>query len=82
MLANRKISITAVTVIENEEIAKHGAAIDIETGDISFYCTRTNEAKCKMYREAVRADQAEFEDFAYGIQEEVMPKEQHFDFEE
>lgn len=71
MITNRTISITASTVIDNAVIANHGAIIDVETNDISFYCTQVDKLACKTHREAVRADQAEFEDFAYGIQEEV-----------
>lgn len=72
MLTGKKISITAKTFVNDVEIANHGAVLDVETGDLSFYTRHTDKPACKENREAVRADVAEFEDFAYSVQESVM----------
>lgn len=73
MLTNQKISITAKTVVNDAEIASHGAVLDVESGELSFFTRQLDKEACKLNREIVRADTAEFEDFAYSIQESTRP---------
>lgn len=72
MLTGKTISITAATVINDEQIATHGAIIKTETGDISFFSNLVNKEACKENRDIVRIDKAEFEDFAYSLQEKIQ----------
>ena len=74
MIANKRISITANTNIGENEIATYGAVIHAETNDISFYTRYVDKDACKDNRDMVRKDQAEFEDFAYSIQESLKDK--------
>jgi hypothetical protein len=72
MLTKKKISIIAKTIVDEVEIATHSALLDADTGDLSFHTRHDDKAACKEHREVVRADAAEFEDFAYSVQESVM----------
>lgn len=72
MLTNKKISITAKTMIDDNEIAGYGAVINTENeNDVSFFHKQVDKYACKLHRDDVRADQAEFEDLAYQIEEVV-----------
>ena len=71
MLTERRITITAKTVIDDVAIANHGALLNLETNDLSFYGGQLDKDACKEHRDILRADKAAFEDFAYHIQEEV-----------
>lgn len=72
MLTNKRISIVAKTIINDVEIATHSALLDADTGDLSFHTRHDDKPACKENRDMVRADTAEFEDFAYSVQESVI----------
>lgn len=74
MIQGKTISITARTIVNEVEIAKHGAVINIDENDISFYTTQVDKDACKEHRSILREDVAEFEDFVYSIQDQVQPK--------
>lgn len=69
MLTNKKITFEAKTTIEDKEIARYIAVLDLENGNLSFYPRQLDTDACKKNRDIVRADQAEFEDFVYSIQD-------------
>lgn len=71
MLANKTITIAGVTVVDEKEIAKYGAVLDVENDELSFYNRTIDSEACKEKRDIVRADRAEFEDFAYHVQEVI-----------
>ncbi len=71
MLKETRFTITSKSFVNEEEIASFGAVIDVEKNDMSFFTRQINKEACKEYRDEVRADQAEFEDFAYAVQENV-----------
>ena len=71
MVTDKKITITAKTVLEETEIANYGAIVNVEKNEVSFYTRFVDKAACKDNRELVRKDQAEFEDFAYSIQDKM-----------
>lgn len=73
MLNEKKISISGKSVVNDVEIASFGAVIDVATDDVSFFNRQLDKPACKLNREIVRADQAEFEDFVYAVQEAVKP---------
>lgn len=68
MLTNKRITIVADTEIDTK-IATYGAVIDVEKMDMSMTSRYIDKEACKTYRDMVRADQADFEDAAYEIQE-------------
>ena len=71
MLTNKKITFEAKTTIEDKEIARYIAVLDLENGNLNFYPRQLDTDACKKNRDVVRADQAEFEDFAYSVQDKL-----------
>lgn len=69
MLGTKKITLSAHSVVDDIEIAKFGAVI--EGDNCRFYHEHKDQEACKKHRDIVRADQAEFEDYAYIIQEQT-----------
>lgn len=76
MLTNtKKITIEAKCVVGGAEIAGFRAVFDSEKPEsISFHPWQIDKEACKEHRKTVRADQAEFEDYAYQIQEDMLAK--------
>lgn len=71
MLKGRTITFAAKTVVDEVEIANYGAKLDLDTKDIVFWGRQVDKEACKEHRETVRADQAAFEDFVYGLQDQL-----------
>lgn len=71
MLANTRITIVADTVIDENKIASFGAIINTDTNDLSLTTRYVDKEACKVHRDVVRADQAEFEDYAYALQDQL-----------
>lgn len=70
MLGKKKITISADTIVDEVKIATHAAILEIEDNDLSLYTRQIDKEACKIHKEIVRADRAEFEDFAYAMQEQ------------
>lgn len=68
MLIAKKITVSADTVVDEAKIATHAAILDVEKNDLSLYCRQIDKAACAEHKDIVRADRAEFEDFAYEMQ--------------
>lgn len=71
MLTNKKISIVADSILNEERIATFGAVLNIDNLELSMTGRYINKEACKDYRDIVRADQADFEDYAYSIQDSL-----------
>lgn len=71
MLSNKRITIVAETNLDGEKIASYGAILNLDTMDLSLTNRQIDKAACKANREVVRADHAEFEDYAYAIQDKI-----------
>lgn len=78
MLNNTKLTIIADSVIydneateDQERIASFGAVFDLNTMDVSFTSRYINKEACKIHRDIVRADQAEFENYVYDLQDHM-----------
>lgn len=69
MLANNRITIVADTVVNEAKIASFGAILNIDTMDLSLTTRYIDKDACKTHRDVVRADQKEFEDYAYSLQD-------------
>ena len=74
MLSNKRISIVADTTVDDAKIATYGAIIDTVTGEIAMTNRNIDNTACKVYKDIVRSDRAEFEDFAYELQDAIMSK--------
>lgn len=72
MLNNKRITIIADTSIDDVKIATYGAIINMTTGELTLTNRNIDEHACKVYKDIVRADRAEFEDFAYSLQDTLM----------
>ena len=69
----KKITIDGSSVIDGIKVAGFRAEIDSmnpENMNLSSY--QTNKAMYKEHRVAVRADEAEFEDYAFSIQDTMI----------
>lgn len=74
MLKKKKtINISGSSIINDTEAMVYTASIDSDRPEnmtINYYQTNTNVYKAN--REACRADQAEFEEYAYKLQDELL----------
>lgn len=73
MLNNKRMTIVADTVVDEVKIATYGAILDLVTGELSLTARNIDNNACKIYKDIVRADRAEFEDLAYMMQDTVKP---------
>ena len=71
MLSNQRITIVADTVVDEVKIATYGAILNVETGELSLTNRNIDNEACKVHKDIIRADRAEFEDFAYMIQDNL-----------
>lgn len=76
MLTNtKKFSVEAKCVVDGVEIAGFRAIFDSENPEsLSFHPWQIKKEACKEHRKTLRADQAEFEDYVYQIQEDMLAK--------
>lgn len=73
MLANKRVAILGDTVVNDAKIASYGATLNIETGELSLTSRNIDAEACKIHKNIVRADRAEFEDYAYMVQDALVP---------
>ena len=69
MLSNKRLTIVAETVVDEVKIASYGAILNLESMDLSMTTRYIDKDACKEHKDIVRADQAEFEDYAYSVQD-------------
>lgn len=72
MLSENKITIEAKTAIDETAICRFFAVIKPAEKDVSFVTQQYDKEACKKHRQTVREDQAEFEDFAYFLADELF----------
>ena len=71
MLDNMRVSIVADTVMDDVRIATYGAVLNPETGEMHLTSRNLDIEACKIHRDLVRAERAEFEDYAYMVQDQL-----------
>lgn len=71
MLSNTRITIVADTVVDEAKIASFGAILNLDNMELSLTTRHIDKEACKVHKEIVRADQAEFEDYAYALQDQL-----------
>ena len=73
MLGNKKMGFFGDSVVNGNKIASFSATLDLDTMELNMSSRHIDKELCKIYRDNVRADQAEFENFAYSIQDMLKP---------
>lgn len=69
----KKVTLEGKSVIDGVIVAHFAASINSDDpNQMTLTSTQINKAACKENRAAVRADEAEFEDYAYAIQDEML----------
>lgn len=68
-MLSKKIIITGNTVVDEVEIASYSAVLNTNDMDLSLISRYVDKEACKIHKDIVRADQAEFEDYAYSLQD-------------
>lgn len=68
-MLSKKIIITGNTVVDEVEIASYSAVLNTNDMDLSLISRYVDKEACKIHKDIVRADQAEFEDYAYYLQD-------------
>ena len=72
----KKITVESKSIVDDKEIAIFRAIFDEGNADsITFFPTQIDKSACRKNREIVRADQADFEDFAYMLQEKMFSED-------
>lgn len=66
---NTRITIIADTVVDEVKIASYGVILNAETNGLSLTTRHIDKEACKFHKDIIRADQAEFEDYAYNLQD-------------
>lgn len=72
MLANKKLTIINDVIVGDNRIASFGAIIDLDTLELSMTSRYIDKEACKVYKDVVRVDQADFEDYAYMVQDMLV----------
>ena len=71
MLSSTRITIVSDVIVDEVKIASFGAILNAETNDLSLTTRHIDKEACKIHKDIVRADQAEFEDYAYALQDQL-----------
>jgi hypothetical protein len=69
MLANSKLTIVSEVIVDEAKIARFGAVLNLDNMELSMTSLHIDKEACKIHRDTVRADQKEFEDRAYYLQD-------------
>lgn len=74
----KRITIEAKSIVDGAEIKGFRAIFDSKNPEnLAFHHWQINNEACKEHRKTVRADQAEFEDYAYQVQEDLIAMTQN-----
>ena len=71
MMMKKKITVAAVSVVGDIEMAKFGAVLEGDNYDISFYHQHLDKEACREHKDIRLADQAEFESMVYDLQDQL-----------
>ena len=71
MLNGTRLTIVADSVINDIRIATFGAVLNLEDMELSLTSRHIDKELCKSNRDVVRKDQADFEDYAYDLQDRL-----------
>mgnify|MGYP007090217517 CR=1 FL=1 len=71
MLNGTRLTIVADSVVNDVRIATFGAVLNLDDMELSLTSRHIDKEACKTNRDAVRKDQADFEDYAYDLQDRL-----------
>ena len=71
MLNGTRLTIVGDSVVNDVRIATFGAVINLEDMELSLTSRHIEKELCKSNRDVVRKDQADFEDYAYDLQDRL-----------
>ena len=71
MLNGTRLTIVADSVVNDIRIATFGAVLNFEDMELSLTSRHIDKELCKSNRDVVRKDQADFEDYAYDLQDRL-----------
>lgn len=70
-LTKKRLFVQASTVVNDVKVVEFTAAMDLEAGKMNIAERRGDGDLLKEYRDVVREDRAEFENFAYSVQDDI-----------
>lgn len=71
MLNGTRLTIVADSVVNDIRIATFGAVLNLDDMELSLTSRYIDKELCKINRDIVRKDQADFEDYAYDLQDHL-----------
>lgn len=71
MLNGTRLTIVGDSVVNDVRIATFGAVLNLEDMELSLTSRHIDKELCKSNRDVVRKDQADFEDYAYDLQDRL-----------
>lgn len=71
MLNGTRLTIVTDSVVNDVRIATFGAVLNLEDMELSLTSRHIDKELCKSNRDIVRKDQADFEDYAYDLQDRL-----------
>ena len=71
MLNGTRLTIVADSVVNDIRIATFGAVLNLDDMELSLTSRYIDKELCKINRDIVRKDQADFEDYAYDLQDRL-----------
>lgn len=71
MLNGTRLTIVADSVVNDIRIATFGAVLNLDDMELSLTSRHIDKELCKSNRDVVRKDQADFEDYAYDLQDRL-----------
>jgi hypothetical protein len=71
MLNGTRLTIVADSVVNDIRIATFGAVLNLDDMELSLTSRHIDKELCKINRDVVRKDQADFEDYAYDLQDRM-----------
>lgn len=70
---SKKVTLTGESIIDGVRVSGFRAEIDsVNPNDISLTSWQIDKAAYKTHRVAVRADEVEFEEYAYSVQDAML----------
>ena len=71
MLNGTRLTIVADSVVNDIRIATFGAVLNLDDMELRLTSRHIDKDLCKINRDVVRKDQADFEDYAYDLQDRL-----------
>lgn len=71
MLNGTRLTIVADSVVNDNRIATFGAVLNLDDMELSLTSRHIDKELCKINRDIIRKDQADFEDYAYDLQDRL-----------